>query len=78
MKGLEVLKDFQSMTLLTNTAQRKLKIIEKELKALEIIRKDAHLLHDERAEYISIPIYDEMYSPSEIYKLIKEVLFDET
>lgn len=36
-KGLRLLKEFQCMTLLTPCAQMKLKIIEKELKALEII-----------------------------------------
>ena len=62
-KGLRLLKEFQSMTLLTPCAQMKLKIIEKELKALEIIKK-----HFNGVEILT------MAMTQKEWKFIKEVL----
>ena len=66
-KGLRLLKEFQSMTLLTPCAQMKLKIIEKELKALEIIKE--HTLY---CENVNCFVFTNM--SDEETNLLKEVL----
>ena len=48
-------------------------VVEKELKALEIIRKNSFLVAGNHGERIIISIFDH-FTPENIYLLIKEVL----
>ena len=49
------------------------KIIEKALKALEIIKNNTHIIEDESGEHIVIGMFD-IYTHKEEYDLLKEVL----
>ena len=86
MKGLEALEkiknwecfvDFEIDTNGEKEFGEELSIIEKELKALEIIKKDTHILNDEGVERIIIPFYDNIFTDKEEYELLKEVLISD-
>ena len=83
MKGLEALKSIKKSHIVamsclgiekedTETLNA-INTIEKELKALEIIRKNSFLVADNHGERIIISIFDH-FTPENVYLLIKEVL----
>ena len=76
MKGLEALNCLINkipLILLETNSTKYIEDIEKELKALEIIRKSSFLINDSHGERIIISIFDH-FTPDSVYYLIKEVL----
>ena len=82
MRGLEALNELKKQndflkkkgTPLEYRYDNELIIIEKELKALEIMRNDTHIYNQFGRETICVPFYDNIYTSKEKFELLKEVL----